>query len=54
MITAIDGYGEAWAFRWNICAKPGCYVVTLHLPGFGSKNFDAVMDDFGNLVKVEA
>jgi len=51
----IDGKGYAWAFRWHDSAKPGRYVVTAGLDGFMPyRNFDAVMDDFGNLVKVEA
>lgn len=46
-----EGTAEAWAFRWMSACRPGCYVVTLKADSF-VENFNAVVDDFGNLVRV--
>jgi len=53
MERIIKGQAGAWAFRWLLPLDyPGCYVVTLRLEGFDAINFRAVVDDFGNLVRV--
>ena len=44
-----DGKAEAWAFRWIDYSQRN-YIVTVWLHGFLTKNFNAVIDDFGNLV----
>ena len=47
-----DGKAEAWAFRWLLSDQfPGHYIVTVFCAGFGA-NFPAVIDDFGNLIRV--
>lgn len=55
----IDGRARAWAFRWLSSCKPGKYIVTVsaNTSSTGDRisftaNFDAVVDDFGNLVMV--
>jgi hypothetical protein len=52
----VNDFGEAkvmvWWFRWNASIKPGCWVVSLFVPGFNVRNMAAVMDDFGKLVEV--
>lgn len=42
----------SWYFRW-FCADPGKYIVTFDYGHWGYENFKAIVDDFGNLVKVE-
>lgn len=46
---------DAWAFRWHECCEPGCWVVSFSagLWDLSMRNYDAVMDDFGNLVEVQ-
>lgn len=34
------------------CGFRGPYVITVDVPDFLYRNFDAVVDDFGNLVRV--
>ena len=47
------GKAGAWAFRWLLPdLYPGRYLVTVECPGFYQSNFAAVVDDFGNLVRV--
>lgn len=47
-----NGKAGAWAFRWLFGGTHGKYLVTVIVDGFFCKNFDAVVDDFGNLVRV--
>lgn len=54
MSDYIEGHARAWSFRWSGCGDPRQYIVTVEVPGFCVKNFAAVVDDFGNLVKVAA
>lgn len=58
--TSIAGHASALAFQWLNASgvKPGQFVVTV-LAGAAmqggmpfSHNFPAIMDDFGNLVRV--
>lgn len=46
----IYGKSSAWAIRWHGCAKPGTYIVTVVCDAF-VHNFDAICDDYGNLVR---
>ena len=52
MHSKTAGRAQAWAFRWLGCCLPGKYIVTVHCPGIFTDNFDCVVDDFGNLVRV--
>ena len=52
MLDYIDGKARAWSFRWIDACRPGHYVVAVSVTGFFTDNFDAVVDDFGNLVRV--
>ena len=49
---------RAWAFRWHSAAAPGEYVITVMLSEFAEfdfcENLRAIVDDFGNLVRVPA
>lgn len=56
-MTGLDhtpGHADAWAFRWLITRGVylGRYVVTIAAGDF-VENIPAVVDDFGNLVRVE-
>jgi len=48
-----DGDADVWSIRWCSCGKPFKYTVRVIVRGFSSQTFDAVIDDFGNLVKVD-
>ena len=48
-----QGWASAWACRWVSDADIRHYTVTVCCE-FLIKNFAAVIDDFGNLVKVAA
>jgi hypothetical protein len=55
--TATRGRADAWAYRWSGFAAPGRYAVTMwadHMGQFIGKTWQAVIDDFGNLVVVPA
>lgn len=60
MSDLLDGYFTCnrrgtYGFRWDEFGKPGKWLVTAHggCEGFYTvAMFDAVVDDFGNLVKV--
>lgn len=59
MEQIFDGYFRSSkgtsGFRWHDCAKPGKWIVSVTggSDGFyATAIFDAVVDDFGNLVKV--
>lgn len=60
MSELLDGYFSTrergtYGFRWHTHGKPGMWIVTAGggAEGFYSHAlFDAVVDDFGNLVKV--
>ncbi len=54
----IDGYTKgralAWAFRWHTFSKPGKFLVHIaSSDGDFGILADAVIDDFGNLVRVQ-
>jgi len=49
----VQGRASCWGFRWLDVCKPGLYVVTVVAHGFDAANFDATVDDFGNLVRVQ-
>jgi len=67
-MSRVDSYGDAFftdtygAFRWdrNLCSRPGTwYLVSLNNDfdrmrgvGFCDVNITCVVDDFGNLVRV--
>lgn len=51
-VDHIECSENAWFFRW-FCAEPGKYLVTIRYGHWGSENFNAVVDDFGDLVKVK-
>jgi len=42
----------AWSYRWHKDGKPGMHLMTCYVPGFGTKQHFAVVDDFGELVMV--
>jgi hypothetical protein len=50
-----DGYGSGsircWWLRWLSNGKPGYWTLTVVGP-IESRNYNAVADDFGNLVVV--
>lgn len=52
---SIDGKAYAWAFQWleSSGVKPGQWVVTVSCGLPFSYNFAAIVDDFGNLVRVK-
>lgn len=47
------GLAEAWACRWLEHGPKNKYTVTFLIYNFCIISFDAVIDDFGNLVKVD-
>ena len=53
MFYYIEGAARAWSFRWIGACRPGLYLVTVSVSSFFAENFDAVVDDFGNLVRVQ-
>lgn len=40
----------SWYFRW-FCAEPGKYIVTFDYGHWGYESFNAIVDDFGDLIK---
>lgn len=51
-----DLRASAWTLRHHDCCKPGMWIVTIFCALGGESsiavNFNAVVDDFGNLVVV--
>lgn len=53
MSNYTNGQAQAWAFRWLDSFNASKYCVTVGVEGFGLHIYAAVVDDFGNLVKVD-